>query len=176
MNLQQPNEVKINLASFLELILLAALWGGSFVLLRVASPVFGPILLVELRVFTGLVVMLPLLFIYQQQHELIEHWRTIAIISLINMCFPFCLLAFSSLSLGAGLISILNATVPFFAAVLGFLIFTQKLSAAAMFGLFIGFMGVVILVLSGDGSVAMDGGGRRIEGMSVADEKKFAAV
>lgn len=157
MDKSHPDGAKISLASLLELFLLAALWGGSFVLLRVASPVFGPILLVELRVFTGLVVMFPFLFIYQHHHELFKHWRTIALISLINMCIPFCLLAFSSLSLGAGLISILNATVPFFAALTGFLAFAQKFSYAAMSGLLIGFMGVVTLVLSGDASLTING-------------------
>jgi len=154
---QFHDEAKISLASLLELLLLAALWGGSFNLLRVASPVFGPILLIELRVFTGLVVMFPFLYIYRQHHELFKHWRTIAIVSLINMCLPFCLLAFASLSIGAGLISILNATVPFFAALFGFLYFAQRLSRSAIIGLLIGFLGVLTLVLSDDLSVAMSG-------------------
>ena len=75
--------------------------------------VFGPILLIELRVLIGLVVTLPFLFFYQQQYELFRHWKIIALIAFTNMCLPFCLLALASLSLGAGMISIINATVPF---------------------------------------------------------------
>lgn len=143
----------------LELLLLAVLWGGSFLLLRITSPVFGPIILIEIRVLIGLLVLLPFLFIYRQQHEIFAHWRAISFISLTNMCLPFCLLAFASLSIGAGLVSILNATVPFFAAIFGYLFFSDKLSRAAIAGLPIGFIGVVVLILADDSSLSLSGSG-----------------
>jgi drug/metabolite transporter (DMT)-like permease len=67
-------------------------------------------------------------------------------LSLANMALPFCLLAFASLSLSAGFTPILNATVPFFAAIIGYLVYSQQLSLLSIAGLFIGFGGVVILV------------------------------
>jgi len=139
----------VGLRNLLELLLLAALWGGSFLLLRVTAPSFGPIFLIEMRVLIGLVVLLPILFFYGKQTELFAHWRVIALVSLTNMCLPFCLLAFASLSLGAGVISILNATVPFFAAVLGLMLFGQSITLAAASGLVVGFSGVVVL-MAGD--------------------------
>ena len=135
--------------NLLELLLLAALWGGSFLLLRVTAPSFGPIFLIAMRVLMGLVVLLPILFIAGKQKELFANWRIIALVSLTNMCLPFCLLAFASLSLGAGVISILNATVPFFAAAIGLMLFEQKVTTAAASGLIVGFSGVVVL-MAGD--------------------------
>ncbi len=129
-----------------DLLLLAALWGGSFILLRLTSPAFGPVFLIEMRVLTGLVVLLPILFYYGRVQELISNWRILALLSLTNMCVPFCLLAFTSLFLGAGTISILNATVPFFAAATGYILFGQKITLAAASGLVLGFSGVVVLM------------------------------
>jgi drug/metabolite transporter (DMT)-like permease len=146
-----------NLTSAIELVFLASLWGASFLLLRIAAPVFGPVLLIELRVLTGLLVTLPFLFLYKQQNELFRHWKIIAFISMTNMCLPFCLLAFASLSLGAGMISIINATVPFFAAMLGVIFFTQIMGLAAILGLVVGFVGVLALILGNDGGVTFTG-------------------
>ena len=143
------NTSGVSTRNLLELLLLASLWGGSFLLLRVTAPSFGPIFLIEMRVLMGLVVLLPILLISGKQKELIANWRTIALVSLTNMCLPFCLLAFASLSLGAGMISILNATVPFFAAAIGLMLFGQKVSMAAASGLIVGFSGVVVL-MAGD--------------------------
>ena len=125
------NTSGVSTRNLLELLLLASLWGGSFLLLRVTAPSFGLIFLIEMRVLMGLVVLLPILLISGKQKELIANWRIIALVSLTNMCLPFCLLAFASLSLGAGMISILNATVPFFAAAIGLMLFGQKVSMAA---------------------------------------------
>lgn len=144
---------RISSENLLELLLLAALWGGSFLLLRVTAPSFGPVFLIEMRVLTGLIVLLPILFFYGKQRELVANWRIIALVSLTNMCLPFCLLAYASLSLGAGMISILNATVPFFAAAIGLLLFGQKVTAAAASGMAVGFTGVVVL-MAGDNHAA----------------------
>ncbi|MBT8145943.1 MAG: DMT family transporter, partial [Gammaproteobacteria bacterium] len=88
-----------------------------------------------------------------KQKELFANWRVIALVSLTNMCLPFCLLAFASLSLGAGMISILNATVPFFAAAIGLMLFGQKVTLVAASGLVVGFSGVVVL-MAGDSQSA----------------------
>ncbi|MFM1894957.1 MAG: hypothetical protein RLZZ385_31 [Pseudomonadota bacterium] len=138
--------------SYLELLLLAALWGGSFLFLRMASPVFGPLLLIELRVLIAGLFLLPFLFIYGCQRELRDNWRQIAVLSLGNMCIPFSLIAWSTLSIGAGFASILNATVPFFTAVSAALIWRQPMTLAAIGGMVLGFMGVIALVAGNGGA------------------------
>jgi drug/metabolite transporter (DMT)-like permease len=142
-------------SAVLELQLLAALWGGSFLLLRMLAPAFGPFFLIESRVLAGLMVLLPFLVFSPGLKELLAHWRAIALLSLTNMCLPFCLLAFASLYLGAGTVSILNATVPFFAAATGFFLFGERLGIAAVTGLITGFTGVVLLMAGDVGTIAV---------------------
>ena len=98
------------LEDYLVLILLSAIWGASFLFLRIASPVFGPFFLIEMRVASALLVLLPVCFVLGKQHEIIANWRPIFLLSICNMTVPFCLLAYATLSIGAGFASIINAT------------------------------------------------------------------
>jgi drug/metabolite transporter (DMT)-like permease len=142
------------LEDYLVLILLSAIWGASFLFLRVSSPVFGPFFLIEMRVASGLLVLLPLCIAMKKHHEIIANWRSLFVLSLCNMTLPFCLLAYATLSIGAGFASILNATVPFFTAILAFTFWQQKLSLTAVMGMLLGFFGVVLLMLSYSGPIA----------------------
>ncbi len=140
-------ETRVTGSDFLILVLLAAIWGASFLFLRIASPVFGPMFLIEMRVLSAFVVMFPVFLIIGNKNDLLKNWKTIFMISLANMAIPFCLLAFAALSIGAGVISIINASVPFFTAIIAFFAFRQALGFTAILGLVIGFSGVVLLVL-----------------------------
>lgn len=142
------------LEDYLVLILLSAIWGASFLFLRVSSPVFGPFFLIEMRVASGLLVLFPLCIAMKKHHEIIVNWRSLFVLSLCNMTLPFCLLAYATLSIGAGFASILNATVPFFTAILAFTFWQQKLSLTAVMGMLLGFVGVVLLMLSYSGPIA----------------------
>lgn len=142
------------LEDYLVLILLSAIWGASFLFLRISSPVFGPFFLIEMRVASALLVLLPVCFALGKQHEILANWRPIFLLSLCNMTVPFCLLAYATLSIGAGFASIINATVPFFTAILAFTLWQQRLSLKAIVGMFIGFFGVVLLMLDYSGPVS----------------------
>ncbi len=130
-----------------ELVLLSAIWGSSFLFLRMTAPVFGPVFLIELRVFSGLIFLLPVCIYLGKHKDALENWRLIALVSVTNMAIPFCLLAFASMSIGAGFASILNSTVPFFAALIGFVFWDQRMSITSLLGLLVGFSGVLVLVL-----------------------------
>jgi drug/metabolite transporter (DMT)-like permease len=137
---------KMSARDALELILLSAVWGSSFLLLRISSPVFGPIFLVEMRVLTALIVLLPICIYLGKHREIFSNWKIILIVSLTNMSVPFCMFAFAVLFLSAGFASILNATVPFFSAIIAFLLFSQRMTLSGVIGLIIGFIGVAVLV------------------------------
>ena len=140
---------------YAELVLLSSIWGMSFLFLRIASPVLGPFFLVETRVISSLLVMLPLLLILGKLQELRDNWRMITLIGITNMAVPFCFFAYAALNVSAGLLSIINATVPFFTGLVGFLMFRQRLSPVSIAGMGIGFVGVVILTADPQ---AIDGG------------------
>lgn len=140
-----PNEPALE--DYLMLILLSAIWGASFLFLRISSPVFGPFFLIEMRVASALLVLLPVCIVMGKSHEILSNWRPIFLLSLCNMTVPFCLLAYAALSIGAGFISIINSTVPFFTALIAFAFWRQRLSFVAIAGMFIGFSGVVLLMV-----------------------------
>lgn len=139
-----------SLRDYAELLLLSAIWGFSFLFLRIASPALGPIFLVEMRVSSALVVMLPMLLWMGKWSEFKQHWKMVCVIGLSNMAIPFCFFAFAALSAGAGLLSIINATVPFFTALIGFLVFNQRLPWLSVAGMALGFAGVVVLAVDPD--------------------------
>ena len=137
---------QVTLRDYIELLILSAIWGSSFLFLRIASPEFGPIFLIEMRVASGLIVLLPICLLLGKIQELKENWKMIFILSLSNMTIPFCLFAYSALNMGAGILSIMNATVPFFTAIIAFLVYQQRMTRFGLLGLMVGFMGVVVLV------------------------------
>ena len=142
------------LRDYLALILLSAIWGASFLLLRISSPVFGPFFLIELRVASALLLMLPVCILMGKQQEIVENWKLIFILSLLSMSLPFCLLAYATLSIAAGSTSIINATVPFFTAILGYTLWQQRLSLIPIVGMLIGFFGVVLLMMDVSGPLS----------------------
>ncbi len=137
---------QVTLRDYIELFILSAIWGSSFLFLRIASPEFGPIFLIEMRVASGLIVLLPICLLLGKIQELKENWKMIFILSLSNMTIPFCLFAYSALNMGAGILSIINATVPFFTAIIAFLVYQQRMTRYGLIGLMVGFMGVAVLV------------------------------
>ena len=139
---------RVSLRDISELIFLSAIWGSSFLFLRLTSPVFGPIFLIEMRVLSGLAVLLPLVLFLGKLAEFQKHWKMIAAVSLMNMAIPFCFFAFSAVYIGAGLLSIINATVPVFSACVAYFVYKERLSRSSLLGLLIGFLGVVVLMFN----------------------------
>jgi drug/metabolite transporter (DMT)-like permease len=129
-----------------ELFVLAALWGGSFLFMRIAAPELGPIWLVECRVLLAGLTLLPLVIHKGQLGELRARLGPLMVVGLLNSALPFSLLSFSSLSLPAGTTAILNGTVPFFGVLVAFLWLHERLTRARVVGLVLGFAGVVVLV------------------------------
>ncbi len=129
-----------------ELLLLAALWGGSFLWMRIAAPVLGPVWLIELRVLLAGLALLPLLI----HRKLGSEWRRcfvpLCVVGCLNSALPFLLLAFASVSLPAGLTSILNATAPLFGLLIAVGWLGETLTLHRLIGFGLGLAGVVILI------------------------------
>ena len=134
-----------------ELLSLAALWGGSFLFMRLGAAEFGALALAFVRVSGAALVLLPLLVWRGQLRELRTHWRPILIVGITNSAFPFACFAYAALTISAGLSSIFNAAAPLFGAVIGWLWLNTRLSRPRVAGLLIGFAGVAGLALSRSG-------------------------
>ena len=135
-------------ADTLELFALAAVWGGSFIFMRIGAGEFGAMPLACLRVAGAAIVLLPLLAWRRELAELRTHWKPILIVGVMNSAFPFVCFAYAALTINAGLSAIFNAAAPLFSAVIAWLWLKDRLSAPRVAGLAIGFAGVLGLALS----------------------------
>lgn len=128
-----------------ELTLLAAIWGASFLFMRLGAHEFGPIAMAALRVGLASLALLPLLAARQGLAELRRAWRPLLVLGLLNSALPFALFSYAALSITAGLSSILNATTPLWGAIVAWAWLSQRLTAARLLGLLLGFAGVAFL-------------------------------
>jgi drug/metabolite transporter (DMT)-like permease len=128
-----------------ELLLLGALWGASFLFMRMGAAEFGPLALVLVRVAGASLLLLPLLAWRGEWPALRRHWRAIAVVGVINSALPFVLFTLAALVLGAGLMAVFNATAPIWGALIGWLWLGERLGAARTLGLLIGLAGVTAL-------------------------------
>jgi len=128
----------------LELGLLGAIWGASFLFMRVAAKDFGAVPLVEARLALGSLVLLPFLLRARSQFPL-KLWPKLAIIGAVNSAIPFLLFAWAAQRAPAGIGAISNAMTVLFTALVGFLFFHEKIGARRSIALVAGFAGVVVL-------------------------------
>jgi len=128
------------------LLLLSALWGGSFIFIRIAAPVLGPVVLIELRVLLAGIALLLSSLAIQRNLELRKRWGHYLVIGIINSALPFTLIATAELHLTAGLAAILNATSPLFGAVIAAIWIKEALTPTKVIGLLLGLAGVGVLV------------------------------
>ncbi len=129
----------------LELLLLGAIWGASFLFMRLGAGEFGPLALAAVRVAGASLLLLPLLMWQGQLAALRAHWRPIAVVGVVNSALPFALYALAALSLSTGLMSVFNATASIWGALIGWLWLGDRLGRSRWLGLAIGVTGVLAL-------------------------------
>ncbi len=130
----------------IALLSLAALWGASFLFIRIASPVFGPILTIQGRVIIAAFALVLYLVITKKSLQFKKRWRQYLIIGALNAAIPFTLIATSALYLPASMSSILNSLTPLFTALVVFLWTKERLSIRKLTGILVGLIGVILLV------------------------------
>ncbi len=133
-------------ADAVALLVLSALWGGSFLFIRVAAPAFGPIVLIEARVVLAGLVLLGWALLAGRLRSPRGHWRAFLVIGIFNSALPFTLISAAELTLTASLAATLNATTPLFGAVVSALWLGEAVTVKKVLGLLLGFAGVVVLV------------------------------
>ena len=127
-----------------ELTLLGAVWGGSFLFMRVAAADFGPFALVEARLALGALTLMP--FLWRSRALFTPAvWLRVAGIATINSVLPFVLFAWGAERAPAGIGAITNAMTVMFAALVAFLFYGERIGPWRWTGLVAGFVGVTIL-------------------------------
>jgi len=128
-----------------EFLLLAALWGSSFLFMMLGAAEFGPWATAGLRVSVAAAALLPLLLLAGHWRLLRTHAGAIFVSGLLSSALPFALFAWALLSISTGLSAILNATTPLFGALVAWLWLRERLPAGRALGLAVGFAGVLLL-------------------------------
>lgn len=134
-----------NKAWLTDFVLLGAIWGASFLFMRIGVLEFGPLPTAAVRVAIAAAFLLPLLLLHGLWPTLKKNWQRVFLVGLFNSGIPFACFAFALLSISTGLSAILNATVPMFGALVAWLWLKDRPDRSRVLGLVIGFSGVALL-------------------------------
>ncbi|WP_080967429.1 DMT family transporter [Vibrio crassostreae] len=126
--------------------MLAAIWGGSFLFMRIAANPLGPAVLIEARVLCAAVTLLLVSFYLKRKLSFNAHAKHFFILGLFNTALPFLFFAYAAQTLNASTLAILNSTAPIWAAIIGAIWTKTTLEARVLLGLGIGVTGVGVLV------------------------------
>lgn len=134
-----------------EYLLLAAIWGASFLFMKIGAAEFGALPTAALRVGIAALFLLPILHWRGQTALLMRHWKALLVIGVLNSGLPFALYSFAMLSITTSLGAVINATVPMFGALVAWVWLSDRLNRSQALGLLLGFAGVALLALSRGG-------------------------
>ena len=128
------------------LVFLGALWGSAFMFIKVATPEYGPVALVNARLIIASLIFLPILLRKKYLPLLAPIWKHVLILSVINNMIPFTLFSYASLGSSSNILAILNATTAFNTMVIAYFWINESVTLKQIIGLILGFIGVIILV------------------------------
>ncbi|UBO72339.1 DMT family transporter [Aeromonas rivuli] len=141
-------------SDYARLLFLAAIWGASFLFMRIAAPVFGSINTAFLRVLFGLTGLAVILLLMRAPLIFQGKLKSAMVLGIINSGIPFLMYAIAALWLPAGYSAILNATTPLMGALIGFSCFNEQLSGRKWLGVMLGFLGITLITTTGDVAVS----------------------
>lgn len=136
-------------ADLARLLILAAIWGASFLFMRLIAPVWGPWWTAELRVAVAGIAMLAFMAATRRPMDFRRNWKQYLLLGTLNSALPFVLFSYAALTLPAGYSAIVNATTPLWGALLGAMVLGETLGARKIAGLASGVVGVALLVRLG---------------------------
>lgn len=136
-------------ADFARLTVLAAIWGASFLFMRIVAPVLGAPWTAEVRVAVAGLAMLLFMAATRRAMHFQSNWRQYLVLGALNSAVPFALFSYAALTLPAGYSAILNATSPLWGALVGAAVLGETLTPRKLAGLAFGIVGVAFLVRLG---------------------------
>ncbi|HBX53793.1 DMT family transporter [Pseudomonas sp. UBA2684] len=139
----------MRLADLLRLLLLAAIWGASFLFMRIIAPVLGSMPTAFFRASLGMLGLLAILLIMRVQWDFRGKLKQCLVLGVINAGLPSAMYSLAALVLPAGYSAIFNATTPMMGVLIGALFFSEALTLSKAAGVAIGLFGVAILTQTG---------------------------
>lgn len=135
----------MNLKQFLLLLLVSAIWGGSFIFMKELSPVFGPVLTSSLRLLSASAFLFIVYYFQKYKVNWRKNFKVFLFLGLGNSAIPFTLYAYAALYISPSISVILNSTAPMFGAVFAYVIVKENLNYMKMIGLLLGTVGVGVV-------------------------------
>ncbi len=132
--------------SILRLLSLAAIWGASFLFMRLGVPELGPAWLMFGRVFMAALFLALVALLFKRSLPIRHYAGHFMVLSFFNTALPFLLFAYAAQTLTASMLAVLNATAPLWGALIGWLFFKERMSLRLALGLLLGITGVAVLV------------------------------
>jgi drug/metabolite transporter (DMT)-like permease len=136
----------MSVRDILLLVVLAAIWGASFLFLRVAAPTFGAFPLAEARVALAGLALAAYALALGRELPRLSDWRAHLVVGAFNSGIPFALFSFAAVHLGAAYMAVLNATSPLFGALFGAALGQERIGPGKVLGMMLGVGGVALLV------------------------------
>lgn len=129
------------------LIVLALIWGTSFILIKQGLKVFSPDEVGALRVSSAAVFLLPAAFVRLRELTK-EHYLKLFLSGMAGIFIPAFLFANAQTNMDSSVAGIMNTLTPIFTLIIGAFIFNQKFKNTAIIGILLGFLGAVILMFA----------------------------
>lgn len=147
------------LRPLLEYLLLAALWGASFMFMHLAVGDFGALPTGAMRLGIAALCLMPLAVMQGQWGVIRRNWWQLVVVGLLSSGLPATLYSFAVTVIPTSLTSILNATTPMFGALVAWFWLQDRPNVSRTLGLLVGFAGVALLASGrGSGGPAQAGG------------------
>jgi drug/metabolite transporter (DMT)-like permease len=142
-------QCETKICQYLALLLLGFTWGASFILMKHGLRSFSYGQVAAIRMFSAFLVLLP--FSLKNLKKLNKkNFSSILIVAFIGNCIPAFLFTLAETKINSSLAGMLNATTPVFTLIFGLLLFKSHTNKFQVFGVLVGLIGAVGLVLSGD--------------------------
>ena len=129
------------------LVTLSLIWASAFFNIKIATYSYGPITIVFLRIFFGMIPVLILCFYKKIKIEVFsKDWKWFAAIGIINLVIPFFLISVGVQKVQSNLAAVLMSTTPISATILAhFFVDKEKINFIKIVGIFLGFSGILYL-------------------------------
>ena len=154
----------MELKNWILLTLLGAVWGSAFMFIKISADDFGPILLVNLRLLLAGALFLPFLLQKKYLAYFKSHFFGILILGIFSNAFPFTMFSYASLGATSNMLGILNGTTAFMTMVVAYFWLKESITPKQIFGIILGFLGILVLVNPANGSATLSASGFALVG------------
>ncbi len=143
-------------ADLFRLFTLAAIWGGSYALMRIVAPVLGGLGTAWIRILIAGALLCIYAYAIGTSLGWQQWWKHYLLIGTMNSAIPFTLIAYAMKTLPANYGAIINTLSPLFGAIFAFFMLNEAVGTRKILGILLGFIGVALLVSLGPIPVTND--------------------